>query len=128
MGRRASAYTESRPGGETVDLEFQAKKRGKYARLPADVILDGRNFNIELVRKGWSPEMNSQSPPIKKECAWFCHSKNLFGSQPDRHSSLFRCLPLRCPDEPLLHQKLRRFASFPDDLRGLVVEQLAGLR
>ena len=66
MGRRASAYTESRPGGETVDLEFQAKKRGKYARLPAYVILDGRNFNIELVRKGWSPEMNSQSPPIKK--------------------------------------------------------------
>lgn len=55
MGRKASAYTKSRLAGKYVDLEFQAKKRGKYGRLLAYVILDGNNFNLELVRKGWSP-------------------------------------------------------------------------
>jgi len=55
MGRQASAYTKSRLSSKTVDLEFQAKKRGRYGRLLAYVILDGKNFNLELVRAGWSP-------------------------------------------------------------------------
>lgn len=55
MGEAASRYTKSRLTGEEVDLEFEAKKRGKYGRLLAYVILDGENFNVELVEKGWSP-------------------------------------------------------------------------
>lgn len=55
MGQKASAYTKKRLTGKKVDLEFQTNNRGKYGRLLAYVILDGRNFNIELVRKGWSP-------------------------------------------------------------------------
>jgi micrococcal nuclease len=55
MGRKAADYTKSRLYAQTVDLEFQSKKRGLYGRLLAYVILDGRNFNIDLVRMGWSP-------------------------------------------------------------------------
>lgn len=55
MGRKASAYTKSRLTGKSVDLEFESKLRGKYGRLLAYVILDGKNFNVELVREGWSP-------------------------------------------------------------------------
>ena len=54
MGKKASAYTKSRLSGKSVALEFETKKRGKYGRLLAYVILDGNNFNIELVRTGWS--------------------------------------------------------------------------
>lgn len=54
MGKKASAYTKSRLTGQSVNLEFETKKRGKYGRLLAYVILDGENFNIELVQKGWS--------------------------------------------------------------------------
>lgn len=54
MGEKASAYTKHRLAGQSVDLELESKKRGKYGRLLAYVILDGENFNIELVRKGWS--------------------------------------------------------------------------
>ena len=54
MGKKASAYTKSRLAGKTVDLEFQAKKRGRYGRLLAYVIVDGRNYSMELVKKGWS--------------------------------------------------------------------------
>lgn len=55
LGRQASAYTKSRLTGKTVDLEFESTLRGKYGRLLAYVILDGKNFNVELVREGWSP-------------------------------------------------------------------------
>ncbi|WDP92406.1 MAG: thermonuclease family protein [Desulfobacter sp.] len=55
MGRKASKYTKSRLEKRYVDLEFEGKKRGKYGRLLAYVILDGHNYNLELVQKGWSP-------------------------------------------------------------------------
>jgi len=54
VGRKASEYTKYRLTGQSVDLEFESKKRGKYGRLLAYVLLDGVNFNIELVQKGWS--------------------------------------------------------------------------
>lgn len=56
MGIKASNYTKSRLTGKTVDLEFEGqRKRGNYGRLLAYVLLDGHNFNVELVRNGWSP-------------------------------------------------------------------------
>jgi micrococcal nuclease len=42
MGRKASKYTKERLSN-------------KYDRLLAYVILDGENFNLELVKKSWSP-------------------------------------------------------------------------
>ncbi len=38
-----------------VSLEFEGRERGKYGRLLAYVILNGENFNLDLVREGWSP-------------------------------------------------------------------------
>lgn len=55
LGKKASAYTRSRLSGRQVSLAFGPEKRGKYGRLLAYVILDGENFNLELVRSGWSP-------------------------------------------------------------------------
>jgi len=37
------------------DLEFEGAFRGRYGRLLAYVIVDGVNFNLELVRQGLSP-------------------------------------------------------------------------
>ena len=54
MGRKASEYTKSRLWGKYVDLELETKTRGNYGRLLAYVILDGENYNLELVRDGWS--------------------------------------------------------------------------
>ena len=54
MGLKASAYTKKRLSGKFVDLEFETRKRGNYGRLLAYVILAGENFNIELVKNGWS--------------------------------------------------------------------------
>ncbi len=51
LGKKASAYTRSRLAGKRVCLEFEGKKRGKYGRLLAYVILDNKNFNLELVKK-----------------------------------------------------------------------------
>ncbi|MCP3943268.1 MAG: hypothetical protein GY710_17525 [Desulfobacteraceae bacterium] len=55
MGKKASAYTKKRLDNKSVDLEFDSKPRRRYGRLLAYVIVDGVNFNIELVRRGWSP-------------------------------------------------------------------------
>ncbi len=55
MGKKASDYTRCRLSGQSVSLEFESRKRGKYGRLLAYVILDGENYNLELVREGWSP-------------------------------------------------------------------------
>lgn len=43
MGRKASAYTKARLIDKTVDLEFESKLRGKYGRLLAYVIVNGKN-------------------------------------------------------------------------------------
>jgi len=55
LGKKASNYTRSRLSGKRVSLEFEGRKRGKYGRLLAYVILDNENFNLELVKEGWSP-------------------------------------------------------------------------
>ena len=55
LGKQASDYTKKRLAGKFVSLEFDGKKRGKYGRLLAYVILDNTNFNLELVQNGWSP-------------------------------------------------------------------------
>lgn len=55
MGKKASGFTKARLYGKYIDLEFESKTRGKYGRLLAYIIVDGENFNVELVREGWSP-------------------------------------------------------------------------
>ncbi len=55
MGKIASNYTKSRLAGKYIDLEFEGKRRGHYGRLLAYVFVDGKNFNIALVRQGLSP-------------------------------------------------------------------------
>ncbi|MDP8217164.1 MAG: thermonuclease family protein, partial [Candidatus Theseobacter exili] len=54
-GKVASKYTKSRLAGRYVDLEFEGPHRGHYGRLLAYVFIDGKNFNVELVRQGLSP-------------------------------------------------------------------------
>jgi len=55
MGKMASAYTKLCLFDKFVSLEFEKKKRGKYGRLWAYVFIDGQNFCLNLVEKGWSP-------------------------------------------------------------------------
>jgi len=55
MGKVASNYAKKRLAGKYVDLEFEGPFRGRYGRLLAYVIVDGVNFNLELVRQGLSP-------------------------------------------------------------------------
>jgi len=55
MGKTASNYTKKRLKGRYVDLEFEGPLRGNYHRLLSYLILDGENFNLELVKKGLSP-------------------------------------------------------------------------
>jgi hypothetical protein len=55
MGKTASNYTEKCLNGKLVSLEFEGNRRDKYGRLLAYVIVDGHNFNIDLVREGLSP-------------------------------------------------------------------------
>ena len=56
MGQVASQYTKDRLSGKYVDIELEGDRiRGNYGRLLAYVIVDGVNFNLELVRQGLSP-------------------------------------------------------------------------
>ena len=56
LGKVASNYTEEQLTGKSVTLEFEEHRlRGNYGRLLAYVIVDGVNFNLELVRQGLSP-------------------------------------------------------------------------
>jgi micrococcal nuclease len=55
MGKTASNYTKKRLKGRYVDLEFEGPLRGNYNRLLSYLILDGENFNLELVKQGLSP-------------------------------------------------------------------------
>ena len=53
MGKTASDYTKKRLSGKSVDLEFEGHRiRGNYGRLLSYVIVDGQNFNLELVEQG----------------------------------------------------------------------------
>ena len=55
MGKVASRYTQNKLTGKDVDLEFESYQRGNYGRLLAYVFVDGKNINLNLVRKGLSP-------------------------------------------------------------------------
>ena len=53
-GPEASAYTEQRLTGQSVELELDVEHRDKYGRLLAYVILDGHRFNDELLERGYA--------------------------------------------------------------------------
>lgn len=55
MGKVASDFTSKRLLGKSVDLEFGPELRDRYGRLLAYVLVEGKNFNLELVRQGLSP-------------------------------------------------------------------------
>jgi len=61
----ASDYTKKRLKGKYVELEFEGAFRGRYGRLLAYVIVDGVNFNLELVRQGLSPYYTKYGPSQK---------------------------------------------------------------
>lgn len=93
MGRRASAYTKSRLTGKYVGLEFEGKKRGRYGRLLAYVIVDGQNFNLELVQKGWSPYYTKYGKSDKYHTDFLAAEKeakakglNIWSAQPTKQA------------------------------------------
>ena len=55
MGKSAADYTKSRIGNKPVKIETGEPLRDRYNRILAYVFVDDENFNVELVRKGWSP-------------------------------------------------------------------------
>ena len=56
MGQVASDYTKRRLYGKKVTLVYEdGNRRGYYGRLLAYILVDGENFNVELVREGLSP-------------------------------------------------------------------------
>ena len=55
MGKVASDYAKKRLKGKYVNLELEGPLRGRYGRLLAYIIVDGSNFNLDLVREGLSP-------------------------------------------------------------------------
>ncbi len=76
MGRKASDYSKKRLTGKSVDLELEAKTRGKYGRLLAYVILEGKNYNLELVREGWSPYYTKYGKSDRHHAAFLAAEKN----------------------------------------------------
>ena len=53
FGPEASAYTAARLTGRLVRLEDDVEERDIYGRRLAYVILDGRRFDDELLRRGY---------------------------------------------------------------------------
>jgi micrococcal nuclease len=60
-GEQASAYARQELAGETVQLRFddRADRRGVYDRLLTYVVVDGRNFNHDLVANGYARVFDS---------------------------------------------------------------------
>jgi micrococcal nuclease len=54
FGREASAFTRRELSGRSVRLELDVEHRDQYGRLLAYVIVDGRRFNDELLRRGYA--------------------------------------------------------------------------
>ena len=55
MAEKAFKYTQKKLTGKYVDLEFESWIRGRYGVLHAFIFVDGKNINLDLVRKGFSP-------------------------------------------------------------------------
>jgi endonuclease YncB( thermonuclease family) len=55
MGKVASDFTATKLTGKYVELEFGPERRDRYGRLLGYLILEGVNFNVEMVRNGLSP-------------------------------------------------------------------------
>jgi micrococcal nuclease len=55
MGKVASDFASNSLTGKYVALEFEPELRDRHGRLLAYVLVDGKNFNVEIVRKGLSP-------------------------------------------------------------------------
>ena len=56
MGQVASDYTKRMLYGKTVPLVYEdGNRRGRYGRLLAYILVEGVNYNVELVRQGLSP-------------------------------------------------------------------------
>lgn len=56
MGRKASDFTRGRLEGEQVRLECPPlETHDRFGRRLAYIIQNGQNFNVELVREGYSP-------------------------------------------------------------------------
>jgi len=55
-GYKAKDYTTERLLNKTVELKYDeiAGERGYYGRLLAYIIINGQNFNLELVKKGYA--------------------------------------------------------------------------
>lgn len=70
-GKVAWDYTRKRLSGKYIDLEFEeGRHRGTGGRLLAYVLVDGDNFNIELVRKGLTPYYTKYGPSTKYDKAF----------------------------------------------------------
>ena len=54
FGPEASAYSKSQLEGKTVRLEYDHNKRDEFGRLLAYVFIGERNFNAELIQKGYA--------------------------------------------------------------------------
>ncbi len=48
-------YTQKKVAGKYIELEFEGWRRGYYGRLLTYVFVDGKNINLDLIRKGLSP-------------------------------------------------------------------------
>lgn len=54
FGREAAAFTEARLLGRVVRLEHDVERRDVYDRRLAHVHLDGRRFEVVLLRRGYA--------------------------------------------------------------------------
>ena len=52
FGPQASAYTRARLHGRSVRLEFDVERRDRYGRLLAYVLVDGKRYEDDLLRRG----------------------------------------------------------------------------
>jgi micrococcal nuclease len=51
-GPEASAYSKAHLSGRPVRLEFDVERRDRYGRLLAYVLLDGKRYEDDLLRRG----------------------------------------------------------------------------
>jgi micrococcal nuclease len=85
-GPEASAYTEQVLTGRRVRLELDVEQRDKYGRLLAYIVVDGRRFNDELLRRGYarvliiSPNGAYARPMIEEELAAKRARRGLWGA------------------------------------------------